>query len=229
MRMDKIKLMQAGVLIVGLAVIFIIINTVLGTQWMLFYDKSYSGRVIDTETGQPIKGAIVLGMWRLSQFPSEGFGGYAKVSLVVTDEEGNFTIPVWVRFKPWKVYMYLADLAPEIYVYKPGYRFHWTDRLSRAGYPGSYEKTAEERARLKDQRSLTPAKLIRIFTDGEALENYDDWGAMARYPNNYYGSRQLDVIAKALETELHQLSDKNPRKIRLIRNVNDLQKKKDSK
>lgn len=208
-KIDKIKLQQAGLLIAALTVMFIILNTISGSQWMLFYDKSFSGTVIDAETNQPIEGAIVVGMWRLSQFPSEGFGGYAKVGLVTSDKEGKFTIPWWITFKPWKFYMYLQSLAPEIYVYKPGYRFHWTDRLSRAGYPGSYEKTTEERMWLKEQHSIDPAMLYKVHKADERIQNYHDWG-MTRFPGgefpfNHYSRRQIRIIYKALEEEFSNL------------------------
>jgi hypothetical protein len=221
-KIDKIKLQQAGLLIAALAVMFIVINTISGSQWMLFYDKSISGTVIDAETNKPLEGAIVVGMWRLSQFPSEGSGGYAKVSLVTTDKEGKFTIPCWITFNPWKLYAYLQDLAPEIAIYKPGYRFHWSHKKSRLGFPLAYEISAEERRKLYEKYTINPARLVKIYTDEDRLENYDDWSSKARFPEKYYSSHDSEIIAKALKEELSQLSDKNSRKRRLLRNVEEL-------
>lgn len=192
------------------------INLLTGTQWMLFYDAGISGTVIDAETGKPIDGTIVVGLWRLSEFPGEGFGGYSKVSMVKTDKDGKFTIPFWVTFKPWKFYMYLHELVPEIAIYKPGYRFHWSHKISRAGFPGDISKTAEEKRILKEKHSIEPAKLKRIRTDEERLANYDDWEVWARFPDWHFSKRQIAVIADALKEDVARISQETEKKHKLL-------------
>ena len=193
---------------------------------MLFYDKTNSGAVIDAETNKPIEGAIVVGMWRLSQFPGEGFGGYAKVTLVTTDKDGRFAIPWWVRFKPWKFYMYLTDLAPEIYIYKPGYKFHSSHKKSRLGYSSAYEMSAEERRKLYDKHAINPARLVRIYSDQDRLDNYEMIEMKTEFPSNLYSSDELILFAKSQKEELIKLSDNNNRKITLLSNIEELLSKR---
>lgn len=217
----KPRVRKAVIVLVTLLAFTTGVSLLLGGQWITFYGNRIQGTVIDADTNQPIEGAIVVGLWRLSEVPGEGFGGYAKVSMVKTNKKGNFTIPCWVRFKPWKFYMIMHELAPELAIYKPGYKFHWSHKVSREGFPGDISKTADEKRMLKEKYSIKPAKLVKIFTDDDRLENYDNWGSKARFPNSCYSPDAFKIIVKALKEELLQLSDKNPRKLRLIRNVEE--------
>jgi len=180
-----------------------------GQQWIYFHDKEIKGSVVDVETGRPIEGAIVIGMWALTQIPGEGFGGYAKIQVVITDKEGNFTIPSWTTFKPWKLLSVTHGLAPKIVIYKPGYKLYWSTKIGREGFPDHYEITEEDKKKIKEKNSLTPAKLKRIYTDEEILKNYHEFSLQADFPSSYYLKKQSEVIFDALDEELSQLRDKN--------------------
>lgn len=56
-------------------------------------DGPYEGKVIDAQTRQPVKGAVVLGVWNKYQFTVGGPTGefYDSVE-VLTDENGHFKI-----------------------------------------------------------------------------------------------------------------------------------------
>lgn len=77
----------------------------------------WRGRVIDTDTRQPIEGAAVVAIWYRSHF---GFGGpverFEDAREAVTDKDGRFTIPA---------YSYNSVLRdktkPEFTIFKPGY------------------------------------------------------------------------------------------------------------
>lgn len=57
------------------------------------YDGEYSGRVIDTDTGEPIEGVVVLGVWYTEYY---GAGGavhkFYDAKETVTDKNGDFSI-----------------------------------------------------------------------------------------------------------------------------------------
>lgn len=199
-----------------LALALLIASDCSANQWILFYDEEIKGSVIDAETQKPIEGVIVVGMWRLSQFLSQGFGGYAKIILVKTDSEGKFVIPSWTTFKPLTFDSSMHDLAPEIVIYKPGYKVYYSHRVEREGFPDHYEMTKEEKELAKNKYSINPTRLVRIYTDEERLENYDDWGTIARFPDKHFSKEQSRIIFDALEEELMQVSDKNERKTRLL-------------
>lgn len=176
-----------------------------GQQWILFNDKEIKGSVVDAETGKPIEGAIVIGMWALTQIPGEGFGGYAKIQVEITDKEGKFTIPSWTTFKPWKLLSVTHGLAPKIVIYKPGYKLYWSHKVVREGYPDHYEITAEEKQRIKEAASLNPAKLKRIYTDEEIWENHKEFRSQANFPDTSYSKQQLKVLFDALQSNALKL------------------------
>jgi len=175
-----------------------------GNQWILFYDKPLKGYVVDAETKQPIDGVIVVAMWRLSQFLSQGFGGYAKVIEVKTDKEGNFKIPFWITFKPWKFNSAMHDLAPEIVIYKPGYKVYSSHKLMRAGFPEDIVMTPEEKRKIKEEYSFNPARLRKIYTDEEIWENHMEFRSGTDYPA-YFSKKQLRDIFYVIEVAVSEL------------------------
>lgn len=88
-------------------------------HYILFGYHFLWGRVVDEETGQPIEGAVVLGVWTHSiRFGLEGFRGY-KTEDAVTSKNGRFFI--WGVWNPlinrWLPFVDSADLV----VYKRGF------------------------------------------------------------------------------------------------------------
>jgi hypothetical protein len=58
------------------------------------YDGPYKGRVIDADTGQPIEGVVVLGVWsKVAATPAGGVSSYYDAQETVTDRNGEFEIP----------------------------------------------------------------------------------------------------------------------------------------
>jgi hypothetical protein len=57
------------------------------------WDGPYKGRVIDAETGNPIEGVVVLGVWyKESISPGGAAGSYFDAQEAVTDKYGDFEI-----------------------------------------------------------------------------------------------------------------------------------------
>ena len=83
------------------------------------------GTIVDAETGAPIEGAIVIGLWEMQMqygFDSTAMTGHAQVTEVLTDQDGKYFIAGW---GPKKRYgkSYLSDSSPLIVVFKEGYEY----------------------------------------------------------------------------------------------------------
>jgi len=91
-------------------IVIVAVLTIFGVMTSLL--KSISGTVVDTETGRPIEGAVVLVEWTRRQ----GIGDYHTVSVrageTVTDKEGKFRV-----YGPLHPFVDPADVT----VYKKGY------------------------------------------------------------------------------------------------------------
>jgi hypothetical protein len=91
--------------------------------WFLYWDGPYYGQVVDADTGEPIKGASVAGIWQFETYTlfiaSETH--FANAKETVTDEDGKFTIPLTFAFtsRPTSV---LEKM--KLVVFKPGYDSH---------------------------------------------------------------------------------------------------------
>lgn len=58
------------------------------------YDGPYEGRVVDAETGKPIEGVVVLGVWyKEAPTVAGAVSSYYDARETVTDKNGNFNIP----------------------------------------------------------------------------------------------------------------------------------------
>lgn len=206
-----------------LIILFIIFFTpvwgMLTGRLIVFYDKGMAGQVVDVETKKPIEGAIIVVMWKLTQVPGGGSGGYAKVSEEVTDKEGKFKISWWIRFLPHKVLTQFDDSTPHVVIYKPGYKVYVSSKVLRDGWPDNDAMTKEEKEQLKEEKSLTPAKLKRIYTDKERFENYDEWETKASFPDVHFSKEQSRIIFNALEDEISKVSDTNKEKHILLQSI----------
>jgi len=57
------------------------------------YDGPYKGRVIDAETGKPIEGVVVLGVWsKVLPSPGGAVSSYYDAQEAVTDKNGDFEV-----------------------------------------------------------------------------------------------------------------------------------------
>lgn len=77
---------------IAVGIIFVILM-ISGCAYGIRYDGPYSGRIIDAETGQPIEGAVVLGVWyREIVTPGGATHNFYDAKETVTDKNGEFTI-----------------------------------------------------------------------------------------------------------------------------------------
>ena len=145
---DIVRVKKIAFRVLKLFAVFILIFTAVNIfvgQWLFYYDKSIKGQVIDSATGAPIEGALIAGVWELTHIIGGGLGGSAHATLVKSDRNGNFVIPSWVNFKPWKLLYTTKSQSPKTLIIKPGYMVHVSHRLARDGSYFDGTVTPEEK------------------------------------------------------------------------------------
>ena len=115
--------MKARTMLILLGVLLITLLLYGCFQRLVAYDGTYQGRIIDAETGEPLEGVVVLGVWH-TETPSVGGGvmSYYDAREAVTDKNGDFSIPG----QGLKVATNLLPMQPIIF--KSGYaylQFFW--------------------------------------------------------------------------------------------------------
>lgn len=115
----------------GIAIVLLLLATLAGCCRLYLYDGDYTGRVVDADTGKPIEGVAVLGVW-YSIAPTVGGAHHSfdDARETVTDANGRFTIPG----QGLRVLSCLV--AMDATVFKSGYeclRIKW-DLLKEGGY-----------------------------------------------------------------------------------------------
>lgn len=87
-----------------------------GCVYAARYDGPYHGKVIDADTGEPIEGVVILGVWKTAQFsPAGATHNFYDARETVTDKNGDFSIPgMGLRV--------LSNLEPmDVTIFKAGY------------------------------------------------------------------------------------------------------------
>ena len=98
---------------------FIIIGFLFLLQGCIYavrYDGTYNGKVIDADTGQPLEGTVVLGVWyTVLPTVAGGVSSYYDAKETLTDKNGEFEIPgMGLRV--------MSNLAPmDVLIFKAGY------------------------------------------------------------------------------------------------------------
>lgn len=96
----------------------------------------WSARVIDTETGAPIEGAIVVAQWELERYGGH-FAGWLFVAEAVTDKDGIFKFPAWgptAAAPDEGSRTRMSPNVPSIAIFKPDYRILVDGCCSLTGY-----------------------------------------------------------------------------------------------
>lgn len=91
--------------------------------WFLYWDGPYHGQVVDADTGEPIEGAAVAGIWELEYFILFIYSNthFANAKETVTDADGKFKLPLTFAFTFWP---FSALNEMDLVVFKPGYDSH---------------------------------------------------------------------------------------------------------
>jgi hypothetical protein len=115
--------------------------------------ESYSGTVVDGETGQPLTGATVVVSWGMATpTPAGAVGGFLAAAMDETDNKGTYRIPG--RTVPLPLPSYVDGVT--FLAYQPGY----------AGFAVTYyDGTAGEETRRIRLRRLTGSPADGQFHD----------------------------------------------------------------
>lgn len=88
--------------------------------WLIYHDGPYKGKVVEAETNEPVKGAVVIAVWQLERYG--GAGGpvamFFGAKETVADKNGEFEISSITGFHWWP---FSSLDAPNVIVFKPGY------------------------------------------------------------------------------------------------------------
>ncbi|MEM7828502.1 MAG: carboxypeptidase-like regulatory domain-containing protein [Candidatus Aenigmatarchaeota archaeon] len=126
------------------------------------YDGPYRGKVVEAETGEPIEGVVVLGVWyTVTVTPAGGTHNFYDATETVTDKNGEFKIS-------GKGLRILSNLEPmQVTIFKVGYEylnFPWDEYLKE------YKRIKWEGSKaIIPLRKLTMEERRRRYVDKETI------------------------------------------------------------
>ena len=97
--------------------------------WFIYHKPAYMGKVIDSETKEPIEGAVVVAMYYKYPIISGPGGGSASIMHIkeaLTDKNGKFRIPSYTTI----ILPLSTEDQAEFIIYKPGYGRFPHERVS---------------------------------------------------------------------------------------------------
>lgn len=108
------------IIVVILLSMFVISTIALSSGgWIIYYESAFEGKVIDAETKEPIEGAVVVAIYKVSVY---GFfhSGSAGVDVqeTLTNSNGEFHISSNIFFYPWP---FSGGERTRFIIFKPGY------------------------------------------------------------------------------------------------------------
>ena len=109
--------------------------------WLIFHKPAFRGKVIDTETKEPIEGAVVVAIYNTHTIiggPAGGDSSVIKVKETLTDKKGEFIFPSYTTITQPNAREYYTEFI----IYKPGHGSYPKKRISP---PGSISVQTKER------------------------------------------------------------------------------------
>jgi len=80
----------------------------------------WKGKIVDTETREPLEGAVVVAVWeRVYRTPYGTNSYFYEAKETLTDREGRFEIPSYTPINLLPIISYIKE--PEFTIFKPGY------------------------------------------------------------------------------------------------------------
>jgi hypothetical protein len=116
------------------------------------YDGPYKGRIVDAETGAPIEGVVVLGVWyKETPTVAGAVGSYYDAQETVSDKNGDFEI----RGLGLKVFSFVAPM--NVLVFKAGYSQIGLAQWESHKYEGGLMR---DKAKVEDDRVILPLRKL---------------------------------------------------------------------
>ncbi len=103
----------------NLLFILLVLSLQTGCVYVVRYDGTYSGRVVDADTREPIEGAVVLGTWYTETPTVAGaHDDYYDARETITDNKGEFSIKgqglrIMSRLLPMSILIFKAGYSYE--------------------------------------------------------------------------------------------------------------------
>ena len=154
--MDKLKIWAAKLLL--MAVLLLLFS---GCVSLVYYEGNYHGKVIDSETLQPIEGAVVMAVWSKMYGTAGGpVYKYYDARETLTDRNGEFSI----RGMGPRAMTHLQKM--DIVIFKAGY-----DYLDRSTWE---ELKKDERILWEGEKAIVPLKKISMEQRSKRFVPYID-------------------------------------------------------
>jgi hypothetical protein len=106
-------------ILVSILIIFvasIMLSNILGNGWIIYYERPFKGKVINSETKEPVEGAVVVAEYMIIGYFMPIISVDAKE--VLTSKNGEFYIPPHISLSLWP----FSYSEPTVFIiYKPGY------------------------------------------------------------------------------------------------------------
>lgn len=145
--------------------LFYLLILLAGCAYGVRYDGPYEGRIVDADTGQPIEGVVVLGVWNKEIItPGGATNNFYDAMETVTDNAGNFSI------KGLGLLVMSNVIPMDVLIFKAGYEYiglwPWVGLKSR-GWKG-YEESYDNVKNIKVSKAVYDPK-IKVKWEGEKV------------------------------------------------------------
>jgi len=136
--------------------ILLLLTCCITSCYPIRHDGPYKGRIIDAETGKPIEGVVVLGVWyKEIATVAGGVSSYYDAKETVTDKNGEFEI----KGMGLKI---LSNIGPmHVLIFKAGYEYIGSGLWESLKLDGGLLK---EKVIWEGDRAIIP---LRILTQEE--------------------------------------------------------------
>jgi hypothetical protein len=158
--------------------------------WIVYYEDAFQGKVIDTDTKEPIEGAVVVAGYAIRTYGLiESDTDVVDAKEVLTNKKGEFYIPAHIFFS---LYPVARGETPEFIIYKPGYTAYPETAYFRHFPHGPLSAGLENTSRLF-KKGVT-VELKKLTTEEERLRTVPSGFSDMR-------SRQLPLLYRAINQE----------------------------
>jgi hypothetical protein len=124
------KHLMASIIFITIIVSF---TTTTFAGWLIFHKPAFRGKVIDTDTKEPIEGAVVVAIYKTHTIiggPAGGDSSVIKVKETLTDKKGEFIFPSYTTITQPNA----REFHTRFIIYKPGHGSYPYNRITPPGH-----------------------------------------------------------------------------------------------
>jgi hypothetical protein len=104
-------------------------------SWLIYHKPAFKGKIIDSETREPIEGAVVVVIYEKSPLisvPGGGSPSVIKIRETLTDKKGEFYFSSYTTI----IQPFAKEGTANFIIYKPGYASHPGWRIKSLDFVG---------------------------------------------------------------------------------------------